>query len=226
MAYDAVHDEIVVPQFYAFAILTFQGDATGDVAPIRKIFGPSTQLKNPEALAIDTVHGEIFVPQDDRVLVFARDADGDTPPIRILGGPDTGLNLGRLAVDPINNLLIASGGRALRIFDRTASGNTKPRSVISGPRSMISGNLLLTTYPPKGLIAVAARDDDRHNPEDFVGVWSIHDSGDVAPMFTIGGPNGIFHDIRGVTLDPVNKNVIASDKTLNAVVTFHVPEMF
>ncbi len=63
MAYDPVRDEIVVPQFFAFAILTFRGDADGDVAPVRKIFGPSTQLKNPMALALDPIHGEIFVPQ-------------------------------------------------------------------------------------------------------------------------------------------------------------------
>ena len=41
MAYDPVRDEILVPQFFAFAILTFRGDANGNVPPIRKIFGPT-----------------------------------------------------------------------------------------------------------------------------------------------------------------------------------------
>ncbi len=41
MAYDPVRDEIVVPQFFAFAILTFRGDADGDVAPVRKILAPA-----------------------------------------------------------------------------------------------------------------------------------------------------------------------------------------
>src|SRR5437870_1595711 len=112
MAYDPVRDEIIVPQFYAYAILTFRGDANGDVGPVRKIFGPRTQIKNSEAVAIDPVHGEIFVPSagaypaqtdgrpsqrlggNDRILVFPRDADGDVAPIRVLGGPDTGLSLG------------------------------------------------------------------------------------------------------------------------------------
>ena len=31
MAYDPVRDEILVPNFLAFAILTFKGDADGDV---------------------------------------------------------------------------------------------------------------------------------------------------------------------------------------------------
>ena len=96
MAYDPVHDEILVPSFYAFAILTFRGDANGNVAPVRKIFGPHTRLKNPQAVAVDGVHGEIFVPQGNQVLVFSREADGDAAPIRVVEGPDTGLGAGRV----------------------------------------------------------------------------------------------------------------------------------
>lgn len=218
MAYDPVRDEILVPSFYAFGILTFRGDARGDATPVRKIFGPSTQLRNNEALALDAVHGEIFVPQDDRVLVFPRDGDGDVAPIRILGGPDTGLRLGRVTVDPINNVMITSGGGGLRIFERTASGNTKPIGVIPG------GSGLMTTYPPKGLVFAATGRGDRHASGDYIGVWSIHDNGDVPARWSIG--NGLFRDIRGVTIDPKSKTVIATDKTLNAIVTFHVPEIF
>src|SRR6266576_3171681 len=111
MAYDPVRDEIVVPQFFAFAILTYKGDANGDVAPVRKIFGPHTQLKNSMRLAIDPVHGEIFVPQGRSVLVFPRDADGDVAPVRVLTGPNTMLGASALTVDPVHNLLIVSGSR-------------------------------------------------------------------------------------------------------------------
>ena len=89
MAYDPVRDEILVPNFFSFAILTFRGDATGNVAPVRKIFGPHTGLKLPERLALDATHGEIFVPQGNAVLVFDRDSDGDVVPKRTLKGPDT-----------------------------------------------------------------------------------------------------------------------------------------
>ena len=228
MAYDPVRDEIIVPSFFGFAILTFRGDADGDVPPVRKIFGPKTLLQHPEALAVDPIHGEIFVPQGDKVYVFPRDADGDVAPIRILAGPATQSDFRRLTVDPVHNLLISTGGppRALRIYDRTASGNTKPRAVIIGPKSMAEGSNLLTNYPPKGLIIATTRGGDRHDALDFVGVWSIHDNGDVPPLWTIGGPNGIFKDIRGVTFDAKNKSIMASDKTLNAILTFHVPEVF
>ena len=219
MAYDPVRDEIVVPSFYAYAILTFRGDADGDVAPVRKIFGPNTQLVNPEALAIDPIHGEIFVPQRQRVLVFPMDADGDVAPIRILAGPDTGLRLGRVTVDPVNNLLIAAGGGGLRIFDRTAEGNTKPRAFIRG------GGGLMATYPPKGLIfARGGSSGGRYDTGRYIGVWSIHDDGDVPPRWMIG--KGALYDIRGVAIDPKSKTVIVSDKTLNAVLSFHAPEIF
>ena len=251
MAYDPVRDEIVVPQFYAFAILTFRGDANGDVAPVRKIFGPSTQLKNPQRLAVDPVHGEIFVPQEDAVLVFPRDANGDVAPIRILKGPKTGfpesnISSSSLAVDPVNNLLIVSattksrpgeqerreegvedigGGEGqLLIFNRTDSGNAAPRAVIAGPHTKLRSGRM-SVYPQRGYILVGAS-GGRSSPEGFVGVWSIRDRGDVPPLWTIGGPNGQLRDIRGVDVDVKNKSVIISDKYLNAVLTYSFPEIF
>jgi hypothetical protein len=241
MAYDPIRDEIIVPSHYAFAILTFRGDANGDVPPVRKIFGPNTQLVNTEALAIDHVHGEIFVPQGRRVLVFPRDADGDVPPIRVLEGPDTQLQASRLTVDPVNNLLIVSGGGGIRMYPRTASGNTKPLRFIRTPRSW-----LLTTNPSRGLIFVAIADgagfsdpsrpstmeadledlETRHSKDDYIGVWSIYDDGNVPARWTIGGPNLVLKDVRGIALDTKHQNVIVSDKTLNAILTFHVPEVF
>jgi hypothetical protein len=228
MAYDPIHDEIVVPAWYIFGISTFKGGDHGDVAPNRVIYGPKTQIKNAEAVAIDPIHEEIFVPSSsvnntenrrDRVLVFRRTDNGDVAPIRILEGPDTGLALGRVTVDPVNNLLIASGGGGMRIFDRTASGNTKPRAFIRG------GGGLMTTYPPKGLIfAATGGSGGRYQAGDRITVWSIHDNGEVAPRWEIG--NGVFYDIRGVTIDPKSKTVIATDKKLNAIVSFHVPEIF
>ena len=227
MAYDPIHDEIIVPAWYVFGISTFRGGDNGDVAPVRVIYGPKTQLKNAEAVAVDPVHGEIFVPSSavnttantrDRVLVFRRQDNGDVAPIRILEGPDTGLSMGRVTVDPVHDLLIASGRDGIRIFDRTASGNTKPKAFIKG------GGGLMTTYPPKGLIFVAQSGGGRYVAEDYVAVWSINDSGDVPPLWEIG--RGIFYDIRGVTIDPKTKTVMATDKKLNAILTFHVPEIF
>jgi hypothetical protein len=240
MAYDHVRDEILVPGFFNFAILTFRGDANGDVAPVRSIMGPKTQLLNPQAVAIDPVHGEIFVPQGRRVLVFDRDANGDVAPKRIIEGPDTGLGAGRLVVDPVHNVLIAANasnggrGRAIRIFDRMASGNAKPLRTITGPGA--EDVWLMAIYPEKGLIFGVSRPGNtggaegdtsgRFTPEDYVGVWSVFDDGNVPARWTIGGPNLLLKDARGIAIDVKNKEVLVSDKTLNAVFRFHVPEAF
>jgi hypothetical protein len=237
MAYDPMRDEILVASYHAFAILTFRGDANGDVAPVRKIFGPSTQMLNPSSVALDPVHGEIFVPQGNRVLVYPRDADGDTAPIRILEGPNTGFGTRnsdnqRIAIDPVRNLMIVSGN-GIRIFDRTASGNTKPLRYINSAGA--KDVRLLTINPANGMIFGCVRaggdvgDDpmsERFGLNDYVGVWNVFDDGDAPARLTIGGPNLLLKDARGITLDTKNKNVIVSDKTLNAVLTFNVPEAF
>ncbi|MBI4482589.1 MAG: hypothetical protein HY652_06830 [Acidobacteria bacterium] len=235
IAYDPVHDEFTVPQQFGQAILTFRGGASGEEPPIRVIQGSLTQLIDPDRLDVDPVHNEIFVPQGDSVLVFPREARGDVAPIRVLKGPNTQLGASAVAVDPANNLLIVVGswqrsGPRIRIFNRTDEGNVKPRAVIGGPKSgfkSLGGPFAL--YPPRGWIIASVRPTGEvlaSSEESFVGVWSIHDNGDVPPRWTIGGPKGILQMPRGVALDPKNKSLIVTDKRLNAVLTFYFPEIF
>ena len=61
-------------------------------------------------------------------------------------------------------------------------------------------------------------------PNSWVGVWSVDDSGDVPPRYTIA--KGHLYIPRGLTLDPKKKTVIVSDKYTNAVLTFSLPEIF
>ncbi len=236
MDYDPVRDEIVVPRWYNFSILTFSADADGDAAPVRQIMGPRTQLVNSQRVAVDPVNGELFVPQPRRVLVFDRDADGDVAPIRILEGPDTGLlGEGRVAVDPVHDVLVVSGGGGIRIFDRTASGNTPPLRVITGgggvrainpENGMIFGTGSVDIEPDPELPPEVRSLQGRYSLSDYVGVWSVFDDGPVPPRFTIGGPNILLKDVRGIAVDVRNQNVIVSDKTHNAIFTFNVPEAF
>ena len=238
MAYDPVRDEIVVPGFFNFSILTFDAAANGDVAPVRQIMGPKTQLVNTGQLALDPIHGEIFVPQGRRVLVFDRDADGDVAPIRILEGPDTLLSTSRITVDPVRNLMIVSNRRnGIGIYDRMASGNTPPIRVLTHPDAQEVW--LMTNNPENGMIFAVVRPGStggntgtledmagRFSLEDYVGVWSVYDDGDVPARWTIGGPDYLLKDARGIAIDVENEYVMVSDKTLNAVFTFHVPEAF
>ena len=237
ISYDPANDEIFVPQPFGQSILVFRGNADGEEAPIRVLQGPLTNIQNPDKVEVDPVHNEIFVPDDDKILVFARDAKGNTAPIRVLEGPDTMLGADALAVDPIHDRLIVTGWEGQRsdektfvlIFNRTDQGNVKPRGIIRGPKTQLSrGTFSLRAYPPKGYILVAISGPSWSGPyEDAaVGVWHIDDNGDVPPRWTIGGPRGMLKQPRGIDVDPKNKSIIISDKVVNAVLTYHFPEIF
>ena len=220
ISYDPIKDEVIVPQFYAQAILIFRGGASGNEAPIRVIHGPDTMLMNPDRLNIDPVNREVVVPESnsaegDYIIVLPLDANGNAKPLRLLKGPDTD-GVSAVAIDPVRNLLVATGGGKIRIFDRLANGADKPKAVITAQAGLVE------VYPPKGLIFASSNNE----AGDYVGVWNITDSGAVPPRWRIGGPGGLLHDIRGVALDPKNKSVIITDKRMNGILTYHFPELF
>ena len=90
IAYDEIHDEIVVQSNIGQALLTFRGGANGEEAPIRIIQGPKTLLRDPQTIFIDAVNSEIYAMNmgtDDTLLVFDRTAQGDVAPKRVLKTP-------------------------------------------------------------------------------------------------------------------------------------------
>ena len=241
--YDAVHDEIILPNAFSSAVLTFPGDADGEMAPIRVIQGPKTELLFTDQLDVDPIHNEIFVPmRNDEggvIHVFDRDANGDVAPIRKLGGANSGISYGGLTVDPVHDLLLIAVEGGLGIFNREDSGNVKPMRIITGgpksgttgPRSafMIPGtrNFVATTRrygaAPKNRMATW-NFQTAADAQSFIGVWSIDDDGDAPPQWTIA--HDILKEVRNLALDPKNKTVMAADKGLNAILTFHFPEAF
>jgi hypothetical protein len=233
--YDEVNDEIVVPQQFAQAILTFRASTAGNEPPVRFIQGSKTRLARPDRLAVDGVHNEIFVPDGDALLIFPSRESGNVAPIRTLQGPEADLADGAVAIDPLNDLLVLAGsagdwgdgdGHQLLIFDRKAEGKDPPLRAIRGPKTMLTNTKNVRVLPQGGWILVAEDGDEGNTGLSFVGIWSINDEGDVAPRWTIGGPHADLIRPRGVALDPKNGGVIVSDKKLNAILTYHVPELF
>ncbi len=233
--YDPIHDEFIVPNEFAQAILTFPGGADGEEAPIRIIQGSETQLQRFNRLEVDPVHNEIFVPNRDSILVFSREAHGNVPPLRVIRGPSTQLQAtGAIAVDPVKNLLVVSSRvgkdqyQSLLIFNRTDEGDVAPRAMIRGSKTGIFRLNQIQVYPPRGwIVATQPGASGQQEPEGvFVGIWSIHDNGNVAPRWMIGGPRSGLKKPRGVALDPENKEVIVADMRLNAVLTYYFPEIF
>lgn len=250
--YDAIHDEIVVSNPFANAILTFRGAATGEEPPIRVIQGRSTQLLGGYSLdhvEVDPVHNEILIPNGDSILVFRREANGDVAPIRVIRGPDTKLKSAwSLAVDPVHDLIvvndafggdqtssfakasISSGLRvaALLFFNRSGNGNVKPQAVIQGPKTELHSIHQMQIYAPNGWIVVTqiTNPSAQEPANPFVGVWSIYDNGDIPPRWKIGGPKSTLKKPRGVTLDFKHKELIVADMRLNSVLTYYFPEIF
>jgi hypothetical protein len=178
------------------------------------------------SVAVDPVHDEIFVfnmsgPVERKVLVFDRLARGDVAPKRIVKIP-----AGHGAIDPVHDLLIVSGGGGIQMYDRLAEGLAKPKATIAGPNSRARGARAIKLYPPTGAIVAninAAGGEDAAEGA-FTGVWNIEDRGDVPPRWTMG--QGTLRQIRGLALNAREKTVLISDKYLNAVLTYSVPEMF
>lgn len=234
IAFDAIHDEIVVTSPLAQAILSFRGSANGEEAPLRAIQGDKTQIKGVGAtgkVSIDPVNNEIFLASPDQaILVFDRLANGNVAPKRVLSGPDTQLSLGEqregggnvpcLRIDPIHNLLLVPvggyGGGKVLIFDRTASGNTPPKAVIQGPVRM--GNQF-EIYPAKLRLITHTRSN--------IEIWKIPESGvsTEAPL-KIPAPLGRQSGDIGIVLDPLHKEVIIATAAGNSIMTFSVPEVF
>jgi hypothetical protein len=227
IAYDDVHDEIVVPNPFAEAILFYKGDASGDAAPIRTIQGPKTLLEENDELALDPVNDEVIVPTGTAILVFDRRANGDVAPKRVIAGPKTMIDQARgITVDPVNNI-IAIGNRkpiGILIFNRTDQGNVAPRNVITGPKTGIYAPKGFTFNPErKELIAtIEARGAQvtRNLGDSFVGIWNYTDNGDVAPKAVIKGKDTMLVAPRGSAVSTQHQEIFVIDKVQNGIFTY------
>jgi len=227
--YNAVDDEILVPNPFSNAILVFRGGADGQEAPIRIIQGPNTELNGADRLDIDLEHREIFVPQPGTILVFPLDGKGDVRPKRVIRGADTQIEGRSIAVDPIHNLVATTGrDQSIVIFDRTANGNVKPLHWIKGPNTQIDRINQMAAYPAGKLLVVAmpGRQGDMEPPRVFVGMWNLDDDGDVAPKWTITGKQTGLKKPFAVAINPDHKEIYVTDMRLNGVMAFSVPEVF
>jgi DNA-binding beta-propeller fold protein YncE len=250
LAYDPVHDEIVVPNALADAILVFRGSANGDEPPIRVIQGPCTKLVTPHSVSLDLEHGEILVASltGKRINVFRWDANGNAPPVRVISGPQTQLgHLVGIAVDPVQNLMAVANSEDILIFNRADDGNVAPRARIAGPKTGItdepwqmqfyegkiylaaSNHLHVNLYSGVTLKenSKAVTDDPWLNPTlGFVGIWNITDNGDVPPRAMIRGPfSGLLHPV-GLALNPTDGEIYVSDSVRNGILSFLVPDLF
>ena len=122
------------------SITVYRKDARGDVAPIRVIQGPKTQMNWPSSIVVHPDRGELFVANDtgDSITVYRTDANGDVAPIRVIKGPRSMVkNPTGVALDLVNNeLWVANfGNHSATVYPVAASGDTAPSRVIRSART-------------------------------------------------------------------------------------------
>lgn len=250
IAYDRLHDEIVVPNALADAVLVFRGGANGAEAPLRVIQGAHTELVTPHSVSLDLEHGEILVASltGRRINVFPWNGNGNIAPKRVITGSKTRLgHIVGIAVDPVRNLLAVANSEDILIFDRTDTGDVSPRARIAGEKSGIGDEpWQIEFYQGKIFVAasnhlhqnlysgITLKSDSTKVPDDpwlnpnlgFVGVWDITDTGDVPPRASIRGPfSGLLHPV-GLALNPKDGEIYVSDSVRNGVLSFLVPQFF
>jgi len=177
IAYDAIHDEIVIPVALSGAVLVFKADATGEVPPLRAIQGTRTRLVRPHTVAVDPVNNEILTadPSSRAIFVFDRTASGNVAPKRVISGERTGLlDIVGLDVDPIRNVVVAASRKGngdkvgLFVFDRLATGDVPPRQFIGGPNSKLAHFRQVAIDPATGNIFLAQQNTRMKQMEAYV----------------------------------------------------------
>jgi len=177
IAYDAIHDEIVIPVALSGAVLVFKADASGEVPPARAIQGTRTHLVRPHTVAVDPVNNEILTadPSMRAIVVFDRMANGNVSPKRVISGPKTGLlDIVGLDVDPIRNVIVASSRKGngdkvgLFVFDRLANGDVEPKQFIGGPNSKLAHFRQVTIDPATGNIFLAQQNTRMKQMDAYV----------------------------------------------------------
>lgn len=214
IAVDEEAQELFLTVQHPPQVVVYHKTAKDEDEPIRTLEGRRTQLEDAHGIAIDTKnnwmfvanHGNFIDPQapgtgkfePPSITVYPLKASGDTPPLRIIEGPRTQLNW-----------------PALLYFDQERE-------------ELYVANDQIRMYPPKGWIVATqpGRSDVEEPPGVFVGVWSIHDNGDVPARWKLGGPKSTLQKPRGVVLNPKHKEIIIADMRLNSVLTYYFPEIF
>jgi len=143
-------------RFLPSSLTIFDGDAHGDVSPLRTIVGALTQLDWPMGVAVDEANNEIFVANngDNSVLVFKRTADGNAQPARVIRGAATGIKGPMGVAIAKDEIWVANfGDHTALVFPRLAAGNVAPRRVVrnapAGKDTSGFGNPYAVAYDTK-----------------------------------------------------------------------------
>jgi DNA-binding beta-propeller fold protein YncE len=136
-------------KFMPPSITVYPLNAEGDVAPVRVIEGPATQLNWPAQIFFDEEHNELYVANDvnDSILVFRGSDNGNATPFRVIKGSKSGIkNPTGVYLDSVHQELVVAnmGNHSATVYPRTADGDTPPlrtiRAAPAGRQALEIGN--------------------------------------------------------------------------------------
>lgn len=122
---DPVHNELYVPS--GDSILVFPLRANGDVAPLRVLKGPDTQLVQATTVVVDPAHNLLGAglnkpnrpnAPDGALLIFNRTDNGNAKPIRVIRGPKSGITrINQIALVPHRKLVVATHPGPIEVME-------------------------------------------------------------------------------------------------------------
>ncbi len=205
---DTVNDEIIVPSFNIFdpppaptsSLRVYPRTAVGDISPIRRVGGDSTNLDNPINIVLDLAHDELITDSYNAdgnasagLVTFARTADGDAAPTRAIVGGSTNFGgyTNYLAFDPVADELYADAfsGAGYAVFPRAANGNVAPVRSVSGIETNLSVVKSLAYDATNSRIVVISFDEHDETLPPSLNAFARDADGDVVPEITIAGPS-------------------------------------
>ena len=139
-------------------VAAYRPDSSGPVAPVLQIVGQRTGLRDPWAVAFDSL-GTLYVQDFDGATtnVFVRGATGNAVPLRSFGGFSR--NSASVAVDAQGYTYVAdTQPPVIVVFSPHATGNARPARTLTlptngTPRSLAvdaAGNLIVAALGYKG----------------------------------------------------------------------------
>ncbi len=211
-------DEIFVTNF-GNNVLVYARTANGNVAPIRSFSGG---LNNPQGIAVDTVHDEIFVAgygSPSAINVYPRSASGAVTPTRVISGASTTLEgTYGLTLDLVHDEIIVSSNsnNSIAVFPRTANGNVAPSRRISGPTTglAVPGEVVVDTVHDELTVVNAL------GASSSITTFSRTANGDVVPLRTITGGSTALSNPHGLTLDTVHDELAVVNLSGNSITVY------
>jgi hypothetical protein len=190
------------------SITVYEGDAGGNVSPVRTISGANTGLSSPVALVRDPAAGQLYVtnygaPQS--VTVYGAGATGNVLPVRTIIGTNTGINgpyaLGR---DATGQLYVGNyQAQSIAVFAADANGNAAPVRTITGANTGIVGPIGFA-FDAAGQLYVTNADGNT------IQVYAANADGNASPVRTIAGPNTGLNLPAGISVDATGQMYVTS----------------